>query len=137
METRTFTLRCPEIVSTYLALKVALLPFSNYPYLHFRFFSEASSDDRDLRYDEVDLDVTAAPSRMLNVFSRQIGHDNLVVATRRPKRNLTLKQFAESPHILVSRRGKLTDPFDSVLYAEGLTVMWLWPYQTVLQLCCW
>ncbi len=120
-ETRTFTLRCPEVVSTYLALKLALPPFSTYPHLRFRFFSEPSGDDRELRYDEVDLDVTAAPSRTPEVFSREIGHDHLVVVSRRPKRKLTLKRYAESPHVVISRRGRFTDPVDSILSAEGYT----------------
>lgn len=119
-EVRTFTLRCPEVVSTYLALKLAAPPFSRYPHLRFRFFSEPSNEDRELRYDEVDLDVTAAPSRISEVSSREIGHDHLVVVSRRPTRNITLKHYVESSHVLVSRRGRLSDPVDSVLSLEGL-----------------
>lgn len=119
-EVRTFTLRCPEVVSTYLAPKLAMPPFSKYPQLRFRFFSESSYEDREPRYDEVDLDVTAARSRTPDVLSKEIGHDHLVVVSRRPQRNLTLKQYADSPHVLVSRRGRLTDPLDSILSAEGL-----------------
>ena len=58
---------------------------------------------------------------MPDVFSREIGHDHLVIVSRRQKRSLTLKQYAESAHIVVSRRGKLTDPLDSILSAAGLT----------------
>ena len=119
-EVRTFTLRCPEVVSSYLALKLAAAPFATYHNLRFRFFSESSNEDRDPRYDQVDLDVTAAPSSMPDVFSRSIGQDQLVVVSRRPKRSLTLKQYADSQHVLISRRGRLTDPLDSVLSAEGL-----------------
>ncbi len=120
VEVRTFTLRCPEVVSTYLASKLATPPFSNYPQLRFRFFSESSNDDREPRYDEVDLDVTAARSRTPDVLFKEVGYDHLVVVSRRPQRNLTLKRYADSPHVLVSRRGRLTDPLDSILSAEGL-----------------
>ena len=119
-EVRTFTLRCPEVVSSYLALKLAAAPFSSYPHLRFRFFSEPSIEDRELRYDEVDLDVSSSLSRLPKVFSREIGQDHLVVVSRRLRRSLTLKQYADSKHVLVTRRGRLTDPLDSVLSSQGL-----------------
>lgn len=121
---RTFSIRCPEVLATFLTLKLAQPPFSNYRSLRFRFLLERSDEADSFKDGESDVEINAAAPRSANVQSRVLGHDHLVVVSRRSgrfsRRPMTLRRFAEREHILVSRRGKLQDPIDALLAAHGL-----------------
>ncbi len=121
---RTFTLRCPEVLVSFLTLRLAEPPFSKCAGLRFRFVSESAFEESDLRHSQVDLEINAAKPQNPGLLSREIGRDRLVVASRQrgisAERRMTLPQFAAGRHILVSRRGKLADAIDPILAAHGL-----------------
>ena len=121
---RTFTLRCPEVLVTFLTLRLAEPPFSKCAGLRFRFVSESAFGESDLRHSQVDLEINAAKPQSPGLLSREIGRDHLVVASRQTgtsdEGRMTLRQFAAGRHILISRRGKLADAIAPILAAHGL-----------------
>ncbi|GAA2709367.1 LysR family transcriptional regulator [Actinoplanes palleronii] len=120
---RTFTLRCHDAVATSLAPPLLRAAAEQAPGVRLRFLAESDVDTDDLRLGRVDLEIGADEPGTPEFHSETVGHDRLVVAMRRGhpyQKGLDLEDFAGQTHVLVSRRGRLADPVDTILAAHGL-----------------
>ncbi|HWS33928.1 MAG TPA: LysR family transcriptional regulator [Actinoplanes sp.] len=120
---RTFTLRCHDALTTALAPALLAATINTAPGVRLRFLTETSGDSDDLRHGRVDLEIGGSAPEQPEFRAETIGHDRLVVVVRpgHPYRsNQDLGVFAAQPHVLVSRRGRLTDPVDGLLAEHGL-----------------
>ncbi|MEU4251553.1 LysR family transcriptional regulator [Amycolatopsis sp. NPDC026612] len=120
---RTFTIQCHD------ALNASVVPVlvgrlqEQAPGVQLRVLAEHSADTDGLRHGRVDLELGGGRAHQPEFRSEVLGQDRLVVAMRRGHPcagGLDLRGFAAHPHVLVSRRGRLTAPIDDVLAAEGL-----------------
>jgi DNA-binding transcriptional LysR family regulator len=120
---RTFTIQCHD------ALAVSLVPVlvgriqEQAPAVQLRVLAEHSADTDDLRHGRVDLELGGGRPSLPEFRSETLGHDPLVVAMRPGHPcagTLDLHSYAAQPHVVVSRRGRLTARIDDVLAAEGL-----------------
>ncbi|GAA2804714.1 LysR family transcriptional regulator [Crossiella cryophila] len=121
---RTFTLRWHDAVTTAAAPALLARISTQAPGVRLRLLPEAGTDDTDLRHGRVDLEITAATPESPDLAHETIAHDRLVVAMREnhpaAARKLTPARYAKAPHLIVSRRGQLTDPVDGLLAEHGL-----------------
>src|SRR2546421_322914 len=88
------------------------------PGVRLRFLAESAFDTDDLRHGRIDLAIGATVPDLPEFRSETLGHDRVVAILRRDHAyagKLDLAAYAAQPHILVSRRGRLTDPFDDLL----------------------
>ncbi len=120
---RTFTIQCHD------ALAASVVPVllgrigERAPGVQLRVLAEHSADTDDLRHGRVDLELGGGRPDSPEFRSEALGRDPLVVAMRPDHpcaAHLDLRAYAAQPHVLVSRRGRLTAPIDDVLAAEGL-----------------
>ncbi|GIJ46717.1 LysR family transcriptional regulator [Virgisporangium aliadipatigenens] len=116
---RTFTLQCHDAVAMTLAPPLLRAVADAAPGVRLRFLAESSVDTDDLRHGRVDLEIGADPPALPEFGSATVGHDRLVVVRRDPGR-LDLEGYAARQHILISRRGRLSDPVDTLLAERGL-----------------
>ncbi|GAA2545217.1 LysR family transcriptional regulator [Winogradskya consettensis] len=123
---RTFTLQCHDALATSLAPPLLDAIARLAPGVRLRFLAEPASDNDDLRHGRIDLVIgSAAPDLPEFRFftSGTEGQDRVVAIVRRDHPyagRLDLAAYAAQPHILVSRRGRLTDPIDEMLATHGL-----------------
>jgi len=120
---RTFTLQCHDALTTALAPPLLNAIAELAPGVRLRFLAEPASDTDDLRHGRIDLVVGATEPDRPEFRSETVAHDRVVAILRRDHPyagRLDLAAYAAQPHILVSRRGRLTDPVDDVLAAHGL-----------------
>jgi DNA-binding transcriptional LysR family regulator len=120
---RTFTLRAHDAVTTALAPALLAAIGDRAPRVQLRFLTETASETDDLRHGRVDLEIGADLPRLPEFSAEVIGRDRLVVIMRRDHPcvgGLDLAGYAAQPHVLVSRRGRLVDPIDDLLAAQGL-----------------
>ncbi|MEU5261529.1 LysR family transcriptional regulator [Amycolatopsis sp. NPDC021455] len=120
---RTFTIQCHD------ALAASVVPVligrlqELAPRARLRVLAENSADTDDLRLGRVDLELGGGRPPLPEFRTETFGEDPLVVAMRPDHpcaRRLDLRSYAAHPHVLVSRRGRLTAPIDELLAAEGL-----------------
>ncbi|WP_305787222.1 LysR family transcriptional regulator [Symbioplanes lichenis] len=120
---RTFTLQCHDALATALAPPLLAAVTAAAPGVRLRFLAEPAFDTDDLRHGRTDLEIGATAPAQPEFRSETAGHDHVVVV-RRPGHphagNLDLAAYAAHPHILVSRRGRLTDAVDDHLATHGL-----------------
>ncbi|MFD6291255.1 LysR family transcriptional regulator [Streptomyces sp. NPDC060205] len=101
------------------------------PGVRLRFLAEASTDTHDPRRGDIDLEAGASAPSSPEIRHEVVGHDRLVLALR-PTHPLCdgaeggdaplgLEEYVSAEHITVSRRGRLRDPIDDVLEAQGLS----------------
>lgn len=94
------------------------------PGVRLRFLAEASTDTHDPRRGDIDLEAGASAPSSPEIRHEIVGHDRLVLALRPAhplcRGPLTLKDYAAAEHITVSRRGRLRDPIDDALEAQGV-----------------
>jgi DNA-binding transcriptional LysR family regulator len=120
---RTFTIQCHDALAAPVVPALVGRIQEQAPGVQLRVLAEHSADTDDLRHGRVDLELGGARPHLPEFRSAVLGHDPLVVAMRpgHPAAGgLDLRAFAAHPHVLVSRRGRLTAPIDDVLAAEGL-----------------
>ncbi|SDT19571.1 LysR family transcriptional regulator [Actinoplanes derwentensis] len=120
---RTFTLQCHDALTAALAPALLAATIHTAPGVRLRFLTEAAADTDDLRHGRVDLEIGASTPEQPEFRAETIGYDRLVVVVRpgHPyQSNLDLGVFAAQAHVLVSRRGRLSDPVDDLLSARGL-----------------
>ncbi len=140
---RTFTLRCHDALATALGPLLLEVIAEQAPGVRLRLPAETAGDSDDLRHGRVDLEIGATLPQLPEFRSDTIGHDRLVVVRRRDdadrgdtdrgdtdrgdadrgdadRGGLDLPAYAARPHVLLSRRGRLTDPIDDYLATVGL-----------------
>jgi len=120
---RTFTLQCNDALAISLAPVLVAKINTQAPHVRLRILGENTVDTGGLRQRRVDLELGAGRPNRPEFRSETLGHDSLTVAMRPTHpcgQGLDLRAYAEQQHVLVSRRGRLTDPIDELLAAEGL-----------------
>ncbi|WIX90642.1 LysR family transcriptional regulator [Amycolatopsis sp. DG1A-15b] len=120
---RVFTIQCHDAPAASVVPVLADRVREQAPGVQLRVLAEHSADTDDLRHGRVDLEIGGGRPHLPEFRSAVLGHDTLVVAMRRghpAAGGLDLREFAAHPHVLVSRRGRLTAPIDDVLAADGL-----------------
>lgn len=120
---RTFTLQCHDAIATTLAPPLLSAIAELAPGVRLRFLAEPAADTDDLRHGRIDLAIGATGPGRPEFRTETVGYDRVVAILRRGHPcagRLDLAAYAAQPHILVSRRGRLTDPVDDVLAAHGL-----------------
>ncbi|GAA3216125.1 LysR family transcriptional regulator [Dactylosporangium siamense] len=120
---RTFTLQCHDALTTAVAPLLLASIAAQAPGVRLRFLTETAVDTDDLRHGRVDLEIGATTPELPEVRTETVGHDRLVVALRADHPcvgRLDLESYAAQPHLLVSRRGRLSDPVDEMLASHGL-----------------
>ncbi|MEU4243174.1 LysR family transcriptional regulator [Actinoplanes sp. NPDC026619] len=120
---RTFTLQCHDALATALAPPLLSTISELAPGVRLRFLAEPASDNDDLRHGRIDLAIGATAPDLPEFHSETLGHDQVVAILRHDHPcagRLDLTAYAAQPHILVSRRGRLTDPVDDLLATHGL-----------------
>ncbi|MFI5932000.1 LysR family transcriptional regulator [Actinoplanes sp. NPDC051494] len=121
---RTFTLQAHDALATALAPALLDAVAGLAPGVRLRFLAEPASDTDDLRHGRIDLAIGATAPDLPEFRSETVGHDRVVAILRRDHPyagRLDLTAYAAQPHLLVSRRGRLTDPVDDLLAAHGLS----------------
>ncbi|MEU4163088.1 LysR family transcriptional regulator [Actinoplanes sp. NPDC026670] len=120
---RVFTLQCHDALATALAPALLADVTAAAPGVRLRFLAEAAVDTDELRHGRVDLEIGSAVPALPEIRHEVVGHDRFVVVLRAGHpyaQGIDLEGFAALPHVLVSRRGRLTDPVDGVLESHGL-----------------
>ncbi|QKV80082.1 LysR family transcriptional regulator [Amycolatopsis sp. Hca4] len=120
---RTFTIQCHDALAASVIPVLAVRLQDRAPGVRLRVLAEHSADTDDLRHGRVDVELGGARPQQPEFRAEVLGRDHLEVAMRRghpAAGGLDLRTFAEHPHVLVSRRGRLTAPIDEALAAEGL-----------------
>ncbi|MFC4070219.1 LysR family transcriptional regulator [Actinoplanes subglobosus] len=120
---RVFTVQCHDALATALAPVLLADVLTEAPAVRLRFLAEASIDTDELRHGRVDLEIGSAVPALPEIRHEVVGHDRFVVVMRAGHpyaEGIDLEAFATVPHVLVSRRGRLTDPVDGALESHGL-----------------
>jgi len=121
---RTFTVRANDVLLAAFAPGLLDVVARTAPGVALRLLGESPDDDKNLARGEVDLDVGSLPDRSASIASHVVGADEMALAVRSghplTATALTIGQFADAIHIVVSRRGILHGPVDAILEANGL-----------------
>ena len=120
---RTFTIQCHDAVAASLIPVLVGRTQRHAPGVQLRVLAEKPVDTDDLRHGRVDLELGGDRPSLPEFRSEPLGDDRLVVAMRADHpcaAGLDLASYAAQPHVVISRRGRLTAPIDDVLAAEGL-----------------
>lgn len=120
---RTFTLQCHDALTTALAPLLLAAIAERAPGVRLRFLAETAADTDDLRHGRVDLEIGATTPELPEIRTETVGADRLVVVLRADHPyagRLDLATYAAQPHLLVSRRGRLSDPVDELLAGHDL-----------------
>ncbi|SDW79042.1 DNA-binding transcriptional regulator, LysR family [Amycolatopsis xylanica] len=120
---RTFTIQCHDAVATSLVPVLVGRIQRQASGVRVRVVAERPVDTDDLRHGRVDLELGGEGPKLPEFRSEPLGEDRLVVAMRADHpcaAGLDLPAYATQPHVVISRRGRLTAPIDEVLAAEGL-----------------
>jgi DNA-binding transcriptional LysR family regulator len=120
---RTFTIQCHDAVAASLVPVLVARILQQASGVQLRVLAENSVDTDDLRHGRVDLELGGGRPSLPEFRSERLGEDRLVVAMRADHpcaAGLDLASYAAQPHVVISRRGRLTAPIDDALAAEGL-----------------
>jgi DNA-binding transcriptional LysR family regulator len=121
---RAFTIQCHDVIASALGATLLARMRKDAPNVVLRLLAEPATDTSDLRQGVVDLDIGSATPTHRDLAHSVWGSERLVVAmrSRHPlaRRKLTLRAYAGAEHVTVSRRGRLRDPVDDALEAQGL-----------------
>jgi len=119
---RTFTLQCHDALASSLVPRLVGRIAEQAPGVRLRVLAEHSADTGDLRH-RVDLELGGGTPDLPEFRSETLGTDPLAVVMRsgHPCAGLLdLPAYAAQPHVVISRRGRLTAPIDDLLAAAGL-----------------
>lgn len=122
---RVFTVRGHDAVTTAIGPRLLASVRQQAPGVALRLLAESSADTNELRHGQVDLEVGSTAAVLPEINELLLGEDRLVTAFRTGhpfgQRRLSAKAFAGAGHVMVSRRGRLSDPVDEKLSDLGLT----------------
>jgi DNA-binding transcriptional LysR family regulator len=122
---RTFTLRCHDALVGSVGQSVLQAVRTFAPGVQLRFVAETTVDTTDLRQGRIDIEVNAGTAVDPALRSERVAHDELATIGRADhpyvinRRGDRLARFLAAEHLIVSRRGSLTDPLDRALAALG------------------
>lgn len=119
---RVFTLRMHEALVAALAPALLADMRSAAPGVRLRFLGETDVDTDALRHGRTDLEVSSTTPLARELHHELLGTDRLVALLRPGNpaaHDFDLDAYAGLPHIVVSRRGRLTDQIDTVLAELG------------------
>jgi DNA-binding transcriptional LysR family regulator len=121
---RTFTVQAHDAVTTAIGPPLLGIVRARAPRVALRLLPEQAVDTLELKHGHLDLEIGSATHGLPEIRTQTLLEDRLVVAMRAghglAERTLTARQFAAADHVIVSRRGRLTDPVDDQLDAHGL-----------------
>ncbi|SDG31034.1 DNA-binding transcriptional regulator, LysR family [Lentzea fradiae] len=120
---RTFTVQCHDALASSLVPALVGRIAEQAPGVRLRVLAEHSADTDDLRHGRVDLELGGGTPVLPEFRSETLGTDALAVVMRAGHPctgRLDLAAYAAQPHVVVSRRGRLTAPIDAELEAGGL-----------------
>ncbi|MGM9479607.1 LysR family transcriptional regulator [Roseateles sp. NT4] len=121
---RSFTLQCHDALAGALGPMLLATLRQAAPNARLRMLAEANIETPELRQGQVDLHLSAAIPSQADVAHAVLGEERVVVALRAQHplagRKLTARSYAAADHVTVSRRGRLQDPMDELLAAQGL-----------------
>lgn len=120
---RTFTLRCHDALTMFLAPALVRTVRESAPGVRLRFLAESVGDSDGLRHGRIDLEIGADAPELPEFHTETVGRDRLVVAMRAGHPyagDLDRERYAGQDHVVVSRRGRLTGPVDEILASHGL-----------------
>ncbi|MFF5100256.1 MULTISPECIES: LysR family transcriptional regulator [Actinosynnema] len=120
---RVFLLRWHDSVTELAGPEVLAAVRERAPGVRLRFLGESASDGREALAD-VDLGTSAGPAPTPDAHHEPVGRDLpvVVLAQDHPlaRGALTAERYAAAEHVVVSRRGALTDRVDALLAELGL-----------------
>lgn len=119
---RVFTLRAHDALTAAIAPALVSEVLRNAPGVRLRFLAETTHDTEELRHAVVDLELGSSVPAAPELRHELLGGDPLLVVLRRGHPAVTqldVAAYAGLPHVVVSRRGRLTDPVDAVLAEYG------------------
>jgi len=119
---RVFTLRAHDALSAAIAPALVSDVLRSAPGVRLRFLAETTHDTDELRHAAVDLELGSSVPTAPELRYEPLGFDPLLVVLRRghlATARLDLAAYAALPHVVVSRRGRLTDPVDAALGEHG------------------
>jgi DNA-binding transcriptional LysR family regulator len=121
---RVFTLVAHDAITTAVGPRLVTAVHHEAPNVRLRLLAEATTDTHDVRRGKIDLELGGAPPDSADVRSETLFEDRLVlaVAPAHPfaHRKPTVHEYADAVHLLITRRGRLTDPMDRALAEHGL-----------------
>lgn len=123
---RTFTLRWHDSLVALAGPALLTAVREQAPGVRLRFIAESSIDTPGLRRGEVDLEVNASRPATPDIHAEKVAETPHVIVVRRGHpltrgKTVTAERYAAAEHITVSRRGKLDNTLDEALAQLGLT----------------
>ena len=122
---RSFTIQCHDALACALGPAWLAGLRRTAPRSSLRVLAEGSMDPPELRQGQIDLHIGAATPTQADLLHAVLGEDKLMVTMRQEHplagRRLTARSYASADHVTVSRRGRLRDPVDELLAAQGLS----------------
>ncbi|MGW6935909.1 LysR family transcriptional regulator [Lentzea sp. NPDC054927] len=120
---RTFTIQCHDALASSVVPVLIGRIAEQAPGVRLRVLAEHSADTDDLRRGRIDLELGGGSPDLPEFRTETLGTDPLAVVLRSGHPgadDLDLPAYAAHPHVVVSRRGRLTAPIDDLLEAAGL-----------------
>ncbi|MET9505518.1 LysR family transcriptional regulator [Streptomyces sp. NPDC006622] len=122
---RTFVLKWHDALSAAAGPVLLHSLRAEAPGVRLRILAEASTDTHDPRRGDIDLEAGSSEPSSPEIRHETVSHDRLVLALRPAhplcRGPLTLQDYAAADHVTVSRRGRLRDPIDDALEAQGMS----------------
>lgn len=119
---RVFCVRADDAITAILGAAMIERLAARAPLSTLVFRAEGSEEVSELRDGRVDVDLGVQDALGPEIRVRKLFDDQRVVLRRKggTHRRLTLRRFAESEHVDVSRRGRCRGPVDALLADHGL-----------------
>lgn len=121
---RTFTVQAHDAITTAIGPALLEAVRTQAPHVALRLLPEQAVDTLELKHGHLDLEIGSAVPGLPEIRTLTLLEDRLVVAMRAGHEladgALTPERFAAADHVIVSRRGRLSDPVDDLLAARDL-----------------
>jgi DNA-binding transcriptional LysR family regulator len=121
---RVFTLQANEAIATVYAAPLLARIGSEAPGVTLRFIGEGPQDNRGVREGTAELELGVIHAVSPDMTREPVISDRMVAVVREghplAQGPVTVERFAAADHLVVSRRGRMTGPVDTVLADLGL-----------------